>query len=125
MKNSKQSKNNVLKESGQNIIYGMNDLNNKYKEKEKNNYSNLYNDNSVEELDNINYDDLDKELNGDNSNKNNNKETNSKLAKLKKTTTPYERLEILDQLEMENRKETEELLENMKNQNISQNLEDI
>jgi hypothetical protein len=44
---------------------------------------------------------------------------------LKKTTTPYERLEILDQLEMENRKETEELLENMKNQNISQNLEDI
>ena len=125
MKNSKQSKNNVLKESGQNIIYGMNDLNNKYKENEKNNNSNLYNDNSVEELDNINYDELDKEINGDNNNKNNNKETNSKLAKLKKTTTPYERLEILDQLEMENRKETEELLENMKNQNISQNLEDI
>ena len=126
MKNSKQSKNNVLKESGQNIIYGMNDLNNKYKEKEKNNYSNLYNDNSVEELDNINYDELDNELKEDNkNNNNNNKETNSKLAKLKKTTTPYERLEILDQLEMENKKETEELLENMKNQNISQNLEDI
>ena len=125
MKNSKQSKNNVLKESGQNIIYGTNDLNNKYKEKEKekNNNSNLYNDNSVEELDNINYDELDNELNGDNNNKNNNKETNSKLAKLKKTS--YERLEILDQLEKENRKETEELLENMKNQNISQNLEDI
>ena len=35
MKNSKQTKSNVLKESGQNIIYGMNDLNNKYKEKEK------------------------------------------------------------------------------------------
>ena len=125
MKNSKQSKNNVLKESGQNIIYGMNDLNNKYKEKEKNNNSNLYNDNSVEELDNINYDELDNELNEDNNNKNINKETNPKIAKLKKTTTPYERLEILDQLEMENRKETEELLENMKNQNISQNLEDI
>ena len=129
MKNSKQTKSNVLKESGQNIIYGMNDLNNKYKEKEKekekNNNSNLYNDNSEDELNNINYDELDKELNEDNNNKNNNKETNPKLAKLKKTTTPYERLEILDQLENENRKETEELLENMKNENISQNLEDI
>ena len=127
MKNSKQTKSNVLKESGQNIIYGMNDLNNKYKEKEKekNNNSNLYNDNSEDELNNINYDELDKELNEDNNNKNNNKETNPKLAKLKKTTTPYERLEILDQLENENRKEAEELLENMKNENISQNLEDI
>ena len=129
MKNSKQTKSNVLKESGQNIIYGMNDLNNKYKEKEKekekNNNSNLYNDNSEDELNNINYDELDNELNEDNNNKNNNKETNPKLAKLKKTTTPYERLEILDQLEKENRKETEELLENMKNENISQNLEDI
>ena len=129
MKNSKQTKSNVLKESGQNIIYGMNDLNNKYKEKEKekekNNNSNLYNDNSEDELNNINYDELDKELNEDNNNKNNNKETNPKLAKLKKTTTPYERLEILDQLENEHRKETEELLENMKNENISQNLEDI
>ena len=127
MKNSKQTKSNVLKESGQNIIYGMNDLNNKYKEKEKekNNNSNLYNDNSEDELNNINYDELDNELNEDNNNKNNNKETNPKLAKLKKTTTPYERLEILDQLENENRKEAEELLENMKNENISQNLEDI
>ena len=129
MKNSKQTKSNVLKESGQNIIYGMNDLNNKYKEKEKekekNNNSNLYNDNSEDELNNINYDELDNELNEDNNNKNNNKETNPKLAKLKKTTTPYERLEILDQLENEHRKETEELLENMKNENISQNLEDI
>ena len=127
MKNSKQTKSNVLKESGQNIIYGINDLNNKYKEKEKekNNNSNLYNDNSEDELNNINYDELDNELNEDNNNKNNNKETNPKLAKLKKTTTPYERLEILDQLEKENRKETEELLENMKNENISQNLEDI
>ena len=127
MKNSKQTKSNVLKESGQNIIYGMNDLNNKYKEKEKekNNNSNLYNDNSEDELNNINYDELDNELNEDNNNKNNNKESNPKLAKLKKTTTPYERLEILDQLENEHRKETEELLENMKNENISQNLEDI
>ena len=129
MKNSKQTKSNVLKESGQNIIYGMNDLNNKEKEKEKekekNNNSNLYNDNSEDELNNINYDELDNELNEDNNNKNNNKESNPKLAKLKKTTTPYERLEILDQLENENRKETEELLENMKNENISQNLEDI
>jgi len=129
MKNSKQTKSNVLKESGQNIIYGMNDLNNKYKEKEKekekNNNSNLYNDNSEDELNNINYDELDNELNEDKNNKNNNKESNPKLAKLKKTTTPYERLEILDQLENENRKETEELLENMKNENISQNLEDI
>ena len=117
MKNSKQTKNSVLKESGQNIIYGMNNLN-------KNNNLNSHNDNSIEELNNINYDDLENELNEGNNSKNN-KETNPKLAKLKKTTTPDERLEILDQLEMENRKETEELLENMKNQNISQNLEDI
>ena len=37
---------------------------------------------------------------------NNNKTTNPKISKLKTTTSPYERLELLNQLEMENKKET-------------------
>ena len=57
---------------------------------------------------------------------NNNKAANPKISKLKNTTSPYERIELLNQLEMENQKETEKLLEDMaKNQNLSQNIEDI
>ena len=106
-KNSKTTKSNVLKESGQNIIYGMKDIN------------------MDDELNNINYHELDYDLNEDINNQNNNN-TNPKKSKIKSTTTPYERLELLNQLEMENKKETEQLLENMANdQNLSQNLEDI
>ena len=119
---SNQSKKNVLKESGQNIIYGMNNLNNKTKESNKN--LNEGNSNIDDELNDINYDDIDYDLN-EGTNQNNNKITNPKISKLNKVTTPYERLELLNQLEMENQKETEELLENMKNQNYSQNSEDV
>ena len=101
----------------------MNNLNNKTKESNKN--MNEVNSNFDDELNDINYDDIDYDLNeGNSQNKNNNKIT-PKISKLKKVTTPYERLELLDQLEMENQKETEELLEKMKNQNISQNSEDV
>ena len=80
--------------------------------------------NMDDELNNINYHELDYDLNEDINNQNNN--INPKKSKIKSTTTPYERLELLNQLEMENKKETEQLLENMANdQNLSQNLEDI
>ena len=122
--NSKSTKSNILKTSGQNIIYGTNNINNKLKEKNKN--TNEINDNFDEDLDNINYDDLNYDLNEEeNLNKNSNKEENNKISQLKKATTPYERLELLNQLEMENNKETQELLENMKNQDLNQNLDDI
>jgi len=121
-KNSKSTKSNVLKDSGQNIIYGMNNLN----IKEKSGGANEINDNFDEDLDNINYDDLNYDLNEEeNLNKNSNKEDNNKISQLKKVTTPYERLELLNQLEMENNKETQELLENMKNQDLNQNFDDI
>ena len=122
--NSKSTKSNILKTSGQNIIYGTNNINNKLKEKNKN--TNEINDNFDEDLDNINYDDLNYDLNEEeNVNKKSNKEENNKISQLKKATTPYERLELLNQLEMENNKETQELLENMKNQDLNQNLDDI
>ena len=129
-KYSTKSKNSVLKESGQNIVYGMNNnFNNKTKELNKNLNEDNYNLDD-DELNDINYEDLDYDSNaGNNTNKknnNNNKTANPKISKLKTVTSPYERLELLNQLEMENKKETEELLENMtKNQNLSQNLEDI
>ena len=100
----------------------MNNLNNKTKESNKN--LNEGNSNIDDELNDINYDDIDYDLN-EGTNQNNNKITNPKISKLNKVTTSYERLELLNQLEMENQKETEELLENMKNQNYSQNSEDV
>ena len=51
---------------------------------------------------------------------------NYEISKLKEDPALNKRLEILNQLEMENKKETEQLLENMANdQNLSQNLDDI
>ena len=127
-KYSKQSKNSVLKDSGQNIVYGTNNLNSKTKENNKKVNEGNYNFKD-DDLNDINYDELDYDLNEeDNLNKNNdsNKVTNPKISKLKSVTTPYERLELLNQLEMENKKETEELLEKMaKNQNLSQNSDDV
>ena len=101
----------------------MNNLNNKTKESHKN--LNEGNSNIDDELNDINYDDIDYDLNEGTNQNNNNKITNPKISKLNKVATPYERLELLNQLEMENQKETEELLENMKNQNYSQNSEDV
>ena len=123
-KYSKSSKKNVLKDSGQNIIYGMNDLNAKSKKENKNLEEAKYN--LDDELKDVNYDDIDYDLNEGNKSNNDEKIINPKISKLKSVTTPYERLEILNQLEMENKKETEELLENMaKNGDLSQNLDDI
>ena len=123
---SKSTKKNVLKDSGQNIIYGMNNLNNKNKDSNKNLNEDNYNLDD-DELNNINYEDLDYDLNeGNKINSSNNKSKNPKISKLQTAATPYERLELLNQLEMDNKKETEELLENMaKNQDLSQNLDDI
>ena len=123
---SKSTKKNVLKDSGQNIIYGMNNLNNKNKDSNKNLNEDNYNLDD-DELNNINYEDLDYDLNeGNKINSSNNKSKNPKISKLQTASTPYERLELLNQLEMDNKKETEELLENMaKNQDLSQNLDDI
>ena len=120
------SKNSVLKESGQNIVYGMN--NSSIKSKDKNKNLNGANFNYEDDLNDINYNDLDNDLNEyDNFNNNNkNKNINPKKSKLKGSMSPNERLEILDQLEMENNKENEELLEQMaNNQNLNQDLDDI
>ena len=103
----------------------MNDFNNKKKENSKNKNLNEENSNFNDELNDINYDDIDYDLNQVNNSKKNNNE-NPKISKLKATTSPYERLELLNQLEMDNKKETEELLANMENnQDLSQNLDDI
>ena len=115
------TKSNVLKESGANIISGMNDLNNKLKEKDNLNEDE---DNLNGELNYDNFDDLNYDIN---ENGNNNKaggKKNSKISKLNKVSTPYERLEILNQLELENKKETQDLLDNIdKSQNS--NIDDI
>ena len=120
-KTQKGNKSSVLKESGAKIISGMNDLNDKSKEKEKN--SNL-NDDLNGELNYDKLDDLDYDLDDLGNNNKTNKNTNSKISKLNKVSTPYERLDLLNQLEIENKKETQELLDNViKSQNS--NLDDL
>jgi hypothetical protein len=122
IKNSKSTKNNVFLESGQNIIYGSTDK--KYdlkKEKEKNDE----NEDNYDDLNDINYDDFEddindlenKNINNNNKSKNNANNTKNVKSKLNNLTNPYERLHILDQLEMDNKKKTQELLDNLaKNQ---------
>jgi len=118
------SKNSVLKESGQNIVYGMN--NSSIKSKDKNKNLNGANYNYEDDLNDINYKELDYDLNEDDNLNKNNKNINPKISKLKSSMSPNERLEILNQLEMENNKENEELLEQMaNNQNFNQDLDDI
>ena len=111
------TKSNILKESGANIISGMNDLNNKLKEKD--------NSNDDGELNYDNFDDLDYDLNENgNNNSKTNKNKNSKISKLSKITNPYEKLELLNQFELENQKRTQELLDDVvKSQNS--NIDDI
>ena len=117
--NKKSSKKNVFLESGQNIIYGK-------KNEKENNKKNAeeeedYND---DEFQDINYDDLDYDINAiDNKNSNskiksknntnNSKNVNLKLSKLNNAATPYERLQLLDQLELENKKKTQEEIDNL------------
>ena len=114
---NKYQKGNVLKESGANIISGMNDLNNKLKEKEKNS-------NEDGELNYDNLDELDIDINEVGNNSKTNKNTNSKISKLNKVTNPYERLELLNQYELDNKKETQKLLDDIvKSQNS--NIDDI
>ena len=114
-KSSKKSKNNILRDSGQNIIYGINNKNNKTN-KNKNIISgedNLNNDSNDEKY-NLNYDLQENENNPSKNSKNINTKKSNKVI------SPYERLDILDQLELDNRKENPELLENMENDLNSQ-----
>ena len=113
------SKNNVLLESGKNIIYGT-----KIKNEQQNNNEGKQGVGDISE--DINYDDLDNN-NNEYSNKfskndltksNNSKIKNQKLSNLKNTANPYEGMELLDQLELESKKKTQELPDNLsKNQN--------
>ena len=126
IKNSKSTKNNVFLESGQNIIYGSNDMD---YDKKKGKINNDDNELDKDNYDDINYDDFDYDINETdikNTKNNNNKTKNNtnknlKLSKLNNAASPYERLHILDQLEEENKLKTEELLNNLaKNQNQSE-----
>ena len=95
----------------------INDLNNKLKEKEKNS-------NEDGELNYDNLDELDIDINEVGNNSKTNKNTNSKISKLNKVTNPYERLELLNQYELDNKKETQKLLDDIvKSQNS--NIDDI
>ena len=84
-KKNNKSKNNILKESGQNIVYGIDNNNSKIS---------------------------------------NGKKINSNKSKLNNLTSSYERLEALNQLESENKKETNELLKNV-GENYDFQIEDI
>ena len=120
LNNSESNKNNVFLESGQNIIYGSKDKDyEKMNEKGKNDEF----DDALNDLYNDDYDYDFNETENKNSKANNKSKnnTNSKLSKLNNATTPLERLQILDQLEIENKKKTQELLDNLtkNNQNDS------
>ena len=119
-KNKKQNSNkNIFLESGKNIIYGT-----KVSDNEKKN-SDEGDDDDIG-LDNVNYDDLDLDIddsdnkyikNTKSKNTNNSKGVNLKLSKINNAATPYERLHLLDQLELENKKKTQALIDNLtKNQ---------
>ena len=113
-KSTKKSKNNILRDSGQNIVYGMNNKNN----------NKLKNEDNLKKDLNKNNNDSNYDLNDSNLDINNNKNANSKMSKINNITSSYERLEKLDQLEEENKKETQELLDNMEN-NLNSQEEDI
>ena len=122
-KNQK-SKKNIFLESGQNIVYGSKNYDAKNENKNDDEGGEQFDD----EYKDLNYDNLDYDINEiENSNSKNNKSkskngkiANSKLSKLNSAATPYERLQILDQLELENKKKTQELIDNLtKNQNDS------
>ena len=112
-------------ESGQNIVYG------KKNEKENNKIDTEEEDYNDDEFQDINYDDLDYDINAtktknsknkSKTNTNNSKSTNLKLSKLNNAATPYERLQLLSQLELENKKKTQELIDNLtNNQNNDEN----
>ena len=129
-KNSKKStKKNVFLESGQNIIYGSKGLDKNGKEN-NGKEEDIYDD----ELNDLNYDDFDfdNESNINNYSKNNKSKANTnksktntnkskginlKLSKLNNAATPFERLQLLEQLEMENKKKTQELIDNITKNN--------
>ena len=129
-KNSKKStKKNVFLESGQNIIYGSKGKDKNEKEKNAGGGE----EDIYDELNDLNYDDFDFDINESNINnysKNNkskantnksktntNKAKNSKLSKLNNAASPFERLQLLEQLEMENKKKTQELIDNITKNN--------
>ena len=116
---TKNSNKNVFLESGQNIIYGSKGLDNE----KKNNDIDGEEEDLDYGLDNVNYDDLDFDINNTENkysknniskkNTNNSKGANLKLSKINNAATPYERLQLLDQLELENKKKTQELIDNI------------
>ena len=119
-KNKKQNSNkNIFLESGKNIIYGTKGSDNEKKNSDEG-------DDDDFGLDNVNYDDLDLDIddsdnkyikNTKSKNTNNSKGVNLKLSKINNAATPYERLHLLDQLELENKKKTQALIDNLtKNQ---------
>ena len=120
-KKTKNSNKNVFLESGQNIIYGSKGFDNE----KKNNDIDGEEEDLDYGLDNVNYDDLDFDINNTENkysknniskkNTNNSKGANLKLSKINNAATPYERLQLLDQLELENKKKTQELIDNIRN----------
>ena len=116
---TKNSNKNVFLESGQNIIYGSKGLDNE----KKNNDIDGEEEDLDYGLDNVNYDDLDFDINNTENqysknniskkNTNNSKGANLKLSKINNAATPYERLQLLDQLELESKKKTQELIDNI------------
>ena len=124
---SKSSRKNVLLESGKNIIYGNNDTNNNKKLKNENNISNNMGEeyNNYDDLNNMdsNYNDFDYNIDDndynnkylENNTKNNDINSNNvnpKTSKLNNATPSYE-LNLLDQLELENKKKTQEEIDNL------------
>ena len=102
-KQKQPSKKNVFLESGQNIVYGSKSFDTKNSNK---NINEDGGDEYGEELKDSNYDDYDINENDNNLSKNKTKNSKniSKLTKLNNASTPYERLEILKKLELENKK---------------------
>ena len=128
-KRSESIKNNNAKnkfmESGKNIIYGGGDENKKTESAKINEKNDLdyntinYNDNEFDYEEDKNLDkNLDKNIK-QNTSRSNSINLDVKFAKLNKVMNPYERLKILEQLEIENQKKSEEILEKLaKNQNV-------
>ena len=95
-----------------------------YNKENKNNNLDGEEEDMYNDLDNLNYEDFDYDLNGSPNKKNksktnvNNAKINPKISKLNNATTPYERLSLLEKLEEENKKKTQEMIDNLtKNQN--------
>ena len=107
-KQDNKTEKNILRESGKNIIYGTD------------NKMDIKNNDKDSNLDNILYENSKNNYISNSENKKNNiiskisnEKKDSKKSKLNNLTSSIERLEELNRLESENKKETQELLENL------------